>query len=505
MKTWKNIGLACIFLIWNTAICAQAHMSLTSDIREAYALVTELKMYKADSVIQHIKKQDPDNKLVYHIENYIDFFTHFINEDKDAFEKVEDQLKERLTKITTQAIDSPYYLFAQAEMELQWALIRFKFNQRLKGGLAVLRAYKLLEENLLLFPDFAENKKSLSIIHALAPFVPSVIRKVLGIKGSIEEGTQEILDFVEKAKAERSLFYREGVVVAAYILFYLNNDQEEAWKLLEEHNLEVEKNPLLTFIYSNIAQKTGKNDLAIQLLETYSPQKDQIPFYYLDLLLGKNKLYRLDSDADVPIRRYLNQFKGKHFIKEGFQKLAWYELVVNEDLEAYDRYINRCLTMGEDLTDEDQQALQEAKSKTPLNPVLLKARLLYDGGYLKRAYDILIQHKEDFQEGNALEEEYTYRMGRVLQGMGKSPQAIRMYTKLIEDFEASSSYYRCNAALQTALILEEQERYAEALNFLQHCLSIDADTYRSSLHQKAKAGIERVRTKPGLMQDVKVE
>ena len=474
---------------------AQAHMSVTPDIKAAYEAASQLKMEEADSIIQKIKTNDPSNKLVFHVENYIDFFTHFINEDKAAFEKDEDRLEERLSKIKEEVIDSPYFLFSQAEMELQWALIRFKFNQRIKGGLAVLRAYKLLEENLLKYPEFAENKKSLSIIHSMAPSVPSVIRKVLGIKGSIEEGTYEILDFVKKAESEGSLFYREGVVVATYILFYLNNDKEGAWDLLKEHDLDIESNPLLTFIYSNMAQKTGQNDLAIQLLEAYTPQEGQLPFYYLDLLLGKNKLYRLDADADLPIRRYLNQFKGKHFIKEGFQKLAWYELVINEDQKAYDQYIKRCLTFGEDLTDEDKQALKEAKSKSTVNPILLKARLLYDGAYLSRAHHLLIQHEKDFANGDREEEEYRYRLGRILQGLENLPEALDIYTDLINDFEDSNTYFRCNAALQAGLIMEDQERYREALDFLHQCLSIDAKTYKSSLHQKAKAGIERVQTK----------
>lgn len=160
-------------------------MEVTPAIRSAYASVSALKMDEARQKIEAIKISDPNNKLVYHIENYVDFFTHFINEDKDAFEDVEDNLDDRLDLIKETKINSPYYLFSQAEMELQWALIRFKFNQKLKGGTAVLRAYNLLEENMKIYPDFPANKKSLSIIHAMAPSVPGIVRKLLGIRGSI--------------------------------------------------------------------------------------------------------------------------------------------------------------------------------------------------------------------------------------------------------------------------------------------------------------------------------
>ena len=58
-------------------------------------------------------------------------------------------------------------------------------------------------------------------------------------------------------------------------------------------------------------------------------------------------------------------------------------------------------------------------------------------------------------------------------------------------------YYPCNAALQVALILEEQGRYKQAVEYADKCLDFSPDQYQTSLHQKAKSAKQRIREKWG--------
>lgn len=53
---------------------------------------------------------------------------------------------------------SPYYLFTQAEVNLQWAALSIKFGEYLNSIFEIRKAYKLLEENQNKFPDFKANK-----------------------------------------------------------------------------------------------------------------------------------------------------------------------------------------------------------------------------------------------------------------------------------------------------------------------------------------------------------
>ncbi|HFC00866.1 MAG TPA: tetratricopeptide repeat protein, partial [Phaeodactylibacter sp.] len=137
------------------------HFEFTPLATEAYHKVMSLQFEEARVDIETIKREDPENSIVYFIENYIDFFTVFINEDKSEFKRLEKNKIPRLRQIRKGNRDSPYYLYCQAEMKLQWALARLKFEQYFNAFNEVSSAYQLLQRNQKKFPDFIANKKSL--------------------------------------------------------------------------------------------------------------------------------------------------------------------------------------------------------------------------------------------------------------------------------------------------------------------------------------------------------
>ncbi|HMT69544.1 MAG TPA: hypothetical protein PKD16_05245, partial [Saprospiraceae bacterium] len=253
---------------------------MNNDIEQAYKDISELKMASGLQKIDHIKKTDPNNAMVYYIENYVDFFTLFIQEDEALYKKLLKNKDIRLRKIKASNPESPYYLFCQAEIILQWATIKLKFDEKISAAKDVYQAYKLLEENKKAFPNFIENNKSLSIIHALAESVPSWIRTFMGIKGSVALGTKEISALVTRANADGSIFKNEIIAIYSYILFYSNNKKEEAFKLYDTYKLNHKENILIAFLKSTMAHKTGRNDLALKILDERPKGKEYLPFYY---------------------------------------------------------------------------------------------------------------------------------------------------------------------------------------------------------------------------------
>lgn len=475
---------------------AQGYFKETPLIKEAYEHIMDLRFEDANRVIVNIKNQEPDNLLVLHLENYIDFFTVFINEEKKEFKALEKNKKKRIKEIEKKGdISSPYYLFVQAEIELQWALARAKFNEVFKAASESYNAYKLLTENQRRFPDFIANKKSLSAIHVLVESIPGIVRKVFSINGSIAQGTHEIEEVIRYSEKNDFLYREEAIAIYTYILFYQNNKKREAWDYLLQSDLDPVESPLVCFLMSNMAQKVGENDQAIELLENRSKDPQVFPFHYLDFMLGKCKLYRLDDDAVTHLSNYLSNFKGEHYIKEAHQKLGWYELVVHNNIPKYKRYMKACQNTGNDLIDGDKQAQKEAKRNLNPHPILLKARLLYDGGYNQRAYRVLISNAHLFNNASEYSLEYYYRLGRVTQSLENPKDAIDYYNEVIFKGERSEQYYACNSALQIALILEEQKEYRSAEDYFKRCLDMSPSDYKNSLHQKAKSGLNRLREK----------
>ena len=490
---WATILFFLLQVLPDT-LSGQPHFTMTEDLAEAYEFASTLRIEKASAKLDEIRVSDPENLLIYHIENYLDFFEIFINEEKERFEILKKNKDKRLKKIKTGNPNDPYFRFSQAEINLQWALARLKFDEKWTASREIYRAYKLLEENAELHPDFIYNYKSLSVIHVLVKSIPGLVRTLFGIKGSILQGTQEIRSLYLTAKKEKLLFEDEINIIYAYILFYQNNQPDAAWKVLEEEYFGKEiKSPLVSFIVANMAQKTGKNDMAIQLLESRSKEDDQAPFVYLEFLLGKFKLYKLEENAEKHILSFTQNFKGRHFIREAFQKLGWYHLVINDDLAAYKKYMKIVKDKGYDLIDEDKQALKEAKTDRVPHPDLLKARLLYDGSYYERAYHLLIKKAHIFYDINE-KHEYNYRMGRITQALKNYPEAINYYVQTLNNGN-KKSHMSCNAALQIALILEDQKKDHQALDYLEKCLDINPDRYKNSIHQKAKSAKQRIQEK----------
>ncbi len=494
-RSVSKIFFVAILFFLPLLIWGQGHFTVTKDIRDAYHYATTLRKDLAVEKIVEIKRTDPENLLVYHVENYLDFFEVFINEDNEVFEQIKENKDKRLDKIKQGDKSSPYYRFCQAEINLQWALARTKFDQKITAAREIYSAYKLLEDNVDKHPEFIYNYKSLSIIHVLAKSIPGIVRFLFGIHGSIEQGTKEIKRLYEHALLDHDdLFKDEVIVIYSYILFYQNNQKEEAWQVLKKAYVgKNPQNPLISFIVSNMAQQMGENDLAIAMLENRNYGPEYMDFHYLDFLLGKFKLYHLEDHAHIHIEQFLSEFNGRHYIKEAYQKLAWYHLVIKDDLAGYKKNMKLLQSRGDQLIDEDKQALKESRNGNIPHPELLKARLLYDGSYYDKAYNLLIKRAYVFSDPiHTLE--YNYRMGRITQALKNYPEAIQYYIKTI-NAKYDDYYFACNAALQITLILEEQGRYERALDYADQCLDLSPDQYKTSIHQKAKSAKQRIKEK----------
>lgn len=490
-KVFKILFL--LLLTGTHNLFATLRFEMTIPVKEAFKDISSLKIISGLKKIENIKHSDPENAMAIYIENYADFFTLFIQEDKDKYKILLKNRGFRLSKIQSADSSSPYYLYCQAEILLQWAIIKLKFGEKIEAALDVYEAYGLLKKNKEKFPNFSENNKSLSVIHALSESVPGWLKKIMGINGSVELGTKEISILANKAVSEKSIFKEEIIAIYSYILFYANNKKDEAYQLYDKYKLDHRTNPLIAFLKATMAQKTGKNEEAIRILQERPTSPEYMPFFYLDFMQGKYKLYRLDRDADKYILRFLHNFKGQHYIKEAWQKLAWFQIVILNNHDGYKKYMKSCETYGHTLIDEDIQAAREAKAGQLPNIILLKSRLLFDGGYHAKAQNLLILNGNKFV--NSIHDgEYYYRLARVTDALKNYIDAIEYYELTIIKSDPGK-YYACSAALQAGLICEQQNRYDKARYYFEKCLHLDPAGYTSSLHSKAKSGLNRLKEK----------
>lgn len=461
----------------------------------AYDQIFNLEFDKAKVTISDIAKNYPDDLMQYQLENYIDFLTIFINEDKPEFKRLEVNKSKRLTKVKAGNPDDPYFLFCQAEITLHWAMARVLFEEYAKAVYEVNRAIGLLEKNSKKFPDFISNKKSLSILNAISGAIPDSYKGIVSalsrMDGTVDQGIAEIEEVIRRTDSEY-LFYNEAIAIKALIYLHLKEETEIAWQTLEGSEIDFYESPIANYLKANVAMHIDKNDEAIDILTKRKRSSTAYPFYYLNLVMGKAKLRRLDSDAAIYLQAYINSYGGSSYIKSAYQKLAWYALIINNDASGYRAYIDQCKRSGNKRIDDDNTAHKEALSGKFPNPDLLKSRLLFDGGYLESALQVL-DEMDDFKLDQDENIEKIYRKARILHRQGNTSQALSSYSECIKKGKSNPLYFACNSALQIGNIYESQKNYKEARKYYDLCLDIKPSTHKKSIHREAKAGLKRIK------------
>jgi tetratricopeptide (TPR) repeat protein len=241
--------------------------------------------------------------------------------------------------------------------------------------------------------------------------------------------------------------------------------------------------------------KTGRNDRAIEALVSAKTLPGRYPFYYLEYLEGVTRLNRLDFSAATNFYNYLNEFKGHNYRGSAWQRLAWISLLKG-DTADYTVRITQMRSAKIRQTDEDKQAVSETQQGRYPNAKLLRARLLYDGGYYLKALDELLNTPVNITVKSARDMvEYHYRLGRIYQALGSEENAIVHYQVAIGKGGGDPWYFATSASLQMGLMYEKRGEWKKAEASFLSCLSFPVKEYRTSLREKAKAGIERLRQK----------
>ena len=463
--------------------------------KEAYSLTIQLKFDKAHLILEKEKKENSNNNLIYFIENYSDYLKIQISEEKSDFEKFKKNKDSRLDFIKNDKSVSPWYLYSQAEINLQWAASRLKFGEYYTAAFEINKAYKLIQENNKLYPNFIPNKKSLGLLYTLIGSVPehyNWILTIIGMEGNINSGLSLMNEAILEMKTHKDfkVMLEESYFLYAFLKMNLDNNKADLQKLLSE--LKDKDYLLLNFASSRIASKLGENDLAIQILENRKVGKDHYPFLYLDYLLGINKQNKMDNNCLEHFENYLANFKGKNYKKSALMRMSWHHHI-NGNSKKYEYYKNKIKSLDGKQVDADKEAQSYYNTSKAPHINLLKARLFFDGGYSKLAVEELEKiNSPTFFNHSKNNLEYFYRYGRCMEQLGKDEVAIKYYKKTVLAGSERPYYFAAKAALQIALLYEESKNVSQAKQYYNICIKMKNHQYEQGIEQKAKAGLNRL-------------
>jgi len=470
--------------------------SFTRNIKEAYQDLISFRYQEGQRWLEREKRENPNNLLPYFLENIPETSGIFIREEEEEFDRLKGNKDRRLSMMEQGDPRSPFFLYTQAELHLQWALARVKFEEYTTAALELNRAYRMLNENKKKFPNFPLNNKGLGLLHVMIGTIPDSYKwavQLLGIRGTIKTGVSELRAFYKIASTDSaySCFRTEATVFLGMVLINYTNHESEAVALMDVIERERDVNPMLAYIYSSIGLKTGRSEEVVAFQTRYRQGKNLPSFPFLDLQFGQAKLFRLDVDADVPMLQFLKQFKGLNYIKSCHQHLAWHYLVHGKS-DKFQYHWKEINGIGSIVVDEDKQALKNFQNNAFPNPMLLRARLLCDGGFYAQSLKVLAEVKPASLKTPEQQLEYIYRLGRVYAKTGALQLAIANYEKTYEEGASQPFYFAEASAVQLGLIYENQGNKEKAEYYFHKALDVKKHAFKNSLDQKAKAGLNRL-------------
>lgn len=436
---------------------------------------------------------DPYNLMATYLSDYDDCLLLLFNGNKIDYEQLKHHQNERLALIERGDDQSPWHRLCKAGVYMHWAFVNIRFNENFKAATNFRKSYLLLKENKRLFPNFDYNDMFLGIEEAAVGAMPDNykwIASVFGMRGNVKAGVLKVKTFINKHNSNDP-FYKEAIIYYAYLNYYILSDKELAWQTVCSSNFDTDNNLVNCFVKSNIALNYRKADAAISILKSAEGISGYSSYPIFDYEYAYALLHKQDVDAIKRFNSFLKTYKGRIFVKDSWQKLAYsYYLHDNEKMAAFCR--GKILTEGNAITDSDKQAVRFAEHNQWPNKTLLQAQLLIDGGYYKQAFNILT--KVEIADFSTIPHklEYYFRLARTHDELGKKATAISYYNIAIEMGRNRQEQFAARSALQLGFLYEQEHKNTLALSMYNLALSMKDHDFKNSIDQQAKAGINRL-------------
>lgn len=490
----KSILLVFCFLFLSAVGYAEKVFDYNATCQQAYQEITKLRVEPGMALLAKAKKQNPDNLIPIMLEDYAEFFQLFFNEDPKDFEKMMPHFQDRLNKIAEGPANSPYYNFCLTTIRIHRAAVEIKFGQNWNAGWDFRRAFLLLKENRKKHPDFILDEMMTGSLYAIIGTLPSGYKwlaSILGLKGSITEGMALLRKFTYSEDPWAKLYSNESAFIYPFLLFYIENKRDEAVAFAQHKKLDIVNNHLLCYMAANLAINNKQTAIAGTMMLNRNQSSDYLKLSVWDFEMGFVKLYHLElNEAIKYLEAFQRDFKGNFYRKDANAKLTYaYYLQGNMSKAVATR--NEILKKGATDTDADKKALKDAKAGSWPNAILLRSRLLNDGGFHKEALAQLAGKSLESFTTDEDKLEFSYRVARIYDDLGKKDEAIKAYQTAILLGEKRKEYYAARAALQIGQIYEERGQKSLAITYYQKCLDMGDHEYKDSLDQRAKSGIGR--------------
>ncbi len=385
--------------------------------------VLSLQFDTADGLIlQAAGDIDPEQRN--YLVNYNLFMQALVSGDRQEYDTYLESATTRIALI--RASERPGSGILLSFMYLQSSLLSAFQNEYFDAArhyYYASRSYRNAEKRDPGYGDLARLGAILETINGSVPSEYAWLFRILGMSGSMEKGLAEMEELACSRAGSARL---EACLLLSYASRLLV--QERSGECCMQVVSTNYSNPLLFYAHSLNSLSSGKSRELLEDFGRFSMAPGAYPFSFLDLVEGEARLNILDPGAGRKLEEFLEGYRGEHYRKLAWHKLSWFYFLEG-NMKAYQHARKQVLEQGSDVLDADRQARVEASDTIPVNPVLLRSRLLFDGGEYNRAMDLLEGQVPLTCKRDSVE--LIYRRGRILENMGEDQEAIPCFENVL--------------------------------------------------------------------------
>ena len=487
--------ISLLALLLSLTLSANASLQFDTNCILAYKKIMNLELGAGRKLLVKERLEVPGNQIPLLLDNYIDFFTLLSGEKQGDYDRFKKNMQLRLNALSTGDRSSPWYNYAQGEVNLQGALIKAKFQDYWSAAWEIKHASFFLQDNFKKFPDFIPDNNGRGLLIALFGSFPPGLKTAVGFLG-MEANTTEGIQLMETTmkrlqSGKYAYLYDESALYLSFIQSSITDSPDNYNRCIERCKQIDSQSLLKAYVIGYVALRTGHSDVAISVLNARPVGAQYVPFAQLDYLSGIAHLNKMDSDASTYFYKFLNENQGISFIKDAYLRIAYSAYLVHNEI-AYRGNLKKVIYQGFAYSEKDKQALREANAGIAAEP-LLRARLSYDGGYYDKALAYLTAINIESLHEERAKLEYLYRLGRIYEALNKTADAMHYYFLAANRGQNSPYYFAANAALHLAMIYEAEHDFPHARNFYRLCLDMKEEEYKSGIDNQARDGLKRMK------------
>jgi len=490
----KLLLLGCCVLLMGYSLTAQLQYNWNDKTQRVYDAITSLKIPEARKMIGVETKATPNNLVYPLLESYADFYQLFFNENDADYDRLYTNFGNRIKQFESGPQNTPYYLYSLGLAHLHKALVAIRFDRNWEAALDFRKAYLLFKENKKKYPRFTPNDVYFGLLNTVIGTIPKGYQwmvNLLGMSGKISEGNAMVLKYINSNDEYSKQCRNEALFVYPYLVMLFEGNTEKGFDFIQSTPYNFKANQMHAYMAANLYLNHQQSTKALNIVQQMDNSEAylQLPFWQLELGYAYLNELKLDK-AEKAFTEFTTTFKGKFYVKDAYEHLSWIAFM-RGDMNKANSYRKQVLKLGNQITDADKQAYQNAKAGKWPNPLLLKTRLLSDGGYQAQALNTLAGKTSNDFTSDADKTEFAYRLARIYDLMYQPDQAIRFYKSAIEKGSDLPEYFAARAALQIGLIYEKKAAYTKAIEYFNSCIDMKNHAFKNSLDQKAKSGIQR--------------